>query len=235
MYEFSAEYEQWFTEQARRLSDGSVQPRVPTPFERSFPVSNAKLFIDSSSANMAGRFASLATSATFGHTVCDAAILVSLRKPWDPPPWMSPEVESGYLGVKFWDDLAQSISSPTQEPFYRVLERAHVGSIEEAIGRDLREELDERLVRELDPLMKRVRKVLQAGRGGFRMSDFAFKELIAANLTRLIGIRQAYCLATRNDHSYTVVPLTEQMFCGLVVGTKNEHWRDSIQAIVLTA
>lgn len=233
MYEFSTEYERWFTDQARRLSGGSVQPRPPTPIEASFPVGGHKLMQLSSHPNLAGRFASLASVALLGRTICDEAICISLRNPWVSPFWMSQSRQRDYLKERFWDDLAGSIFDGMRS-FYSALECVHAEPVEEAIGHDLSCELDARLAKELDPFLKLVRKML-VDDYGFHLSDFAFKELFSQGLVRLFAVRQAYCMATRHERSYAVVPLTEQLVHGLVISVGSHGANGSTTAVVLTA
>lgn len=234
MHEFSSEYQRWFTKQAVRMSGGAVRPGPPTLFDARFPYGDETLFTAPPYSWSAGKFASSVSAATLGRTICHSAAFISFEKPPEPPLSTPPSLIAGYRTQKCWDDVAAMISTDGREPFWRALARAHGEGILSKLGHDRSEELRGRLAQELDPLMKRIRTVLQSGHG-IRMTDTAFTELIVKNLAELIYVRQARCMVVQHDLSYAVVPLTDELARGLVISIECYGEHSSHSALVLTA
>ena len=232
MYEYGSDYEKWFKRQAKELGNGTGGP--PGLFDTIFPHEYGSLFGKSPHANPAGRFASMATTAALGRTVCDSAIMVSLGQPDPAPAWMSSNRADAYDRERRWEDLAASIGEHGREPFHRALMRAHDDVIGVALGQSRYDELRGRLSKELDRMLKPA-IVKALGEMRVRMSEDVASRLIYDNLYALLCVRHAHMLARKFDYSYAVVPLTEELRHGLVVAVASDTYYGPHAAVVLTA
>jgi hypothetical protein len=234
MFTFSQEYIQWFRSQAERATGKAADPPIliPDAFFRYSRVTD-DLFMPTSHANPAGRFASLATAALMGRYVCDSAMLISLREPkWTPPPWLSVKSVEEYERTGYWDDLAAAVSgNGACVPFSRRYSQLHAASFEERTASVSLEEISARVSHELEPHFARLSESMQRGRR--RLSAAAFRTLIIESIRPLVVMHHAYALRNANPLGCGLEALADELTMGLIVGMLDAG-KSGVTAIVLT-
>lgn len=185
-------------------------------------------------ANAAGRWAALATAATFGRVVYDAGVAVSISKPPQGPAWLNERLNERRWRETFWTDLERMTCDGHDTQFASVLRRVHLSAFIAAssAGEKLMAELGPLLAGVLQPTMLALQASFdQAFRG---LPDGAFMRVVWPNVFIPIVHWYAFQLIGDRTAADALRATIEEFSLGLPIGGQGGSVYGPHPLVVLT-